>query len=57
MLKIKKLNDNAYYEERYLGYRLIKNGDCIELFKLKRLEPTSIFEVQQISKTDRGTGS
>lgn len=46
----------ARYEERYPGYRLIKKGDRIAQFKLERVFPTSIFEVKELSQTERGTG-
>ena len=46
----------ARYEERYPGFRMIKKGDRIAQFKLERLEPTTIVEVQELSKTERGAG-
>lgn len=46
----------ARYEERYPGYRLIKKGQRIAQFKLERLEPTEIVEVDELSQTARGTG-
>lgn len=46
----------ARYEERYPGYRLIKKGDRIAQFKLERVFPTSIFEVKELSQTERGSG-
>lgn len=46
----------ARYEERYPGYRLIKKGQRIAQFKIERLEPTEIVEVNELSQTERGTG-
>ena len=46
----------ARYEERYPGYRLIKKGQRIAQFKIERLEPTEIVEVDELSQTERGTG-
>ena len=46
----------ARYEERYPGFRLIKKGDRIAQFKIERLEPTEIVEVDALSMTARGTG-
>ena len=46
----------ARYEERYPGYRLIKKGQRIAQFKIERLEPTEIVEVDELSETERGSG-
>ena len=46
----------ARYEERYPGYRLIKKGQRIAQFKIERLEPTEIVEVNELSQTERGAG-
>ena len=46
----------ARYEERYPGYRLIKKGQRIAQFKIERPAPTEIVEVDELSKTERGTG-
>ena len=46
----------ARYDERYPGYRLIKKGQRIAQFKIERLEPTEIVEVNELSQTERGTG-
>ena len=46
----------ARYEGRYPDYRLIKKGQRIAQFKIERLEPTEIVEVDELSQTARGTG-
>ena len=46
----------ARYEERYPGYRLIKKGQRIAQFKIERLEPTELVEVDELSQTERGMG-
>ena len=46
----------ARYEGRYPSYQLIKKGQRIAQFKIERLEPTEIVEVNELSQTERGTG-
>lgn len=46
----------ARYEGLRPSYRLIKKGQRIAQFKIERLEPTEIVEVDELSKTERGTG-
>lgn len=46
----------ARYEERYPGFRLIKKGQRIAQFKIERLVPTEIVEVDELNQTERGNG-